>query len=74
MQAVKGTDKTMDASSVLDALAAGGFESADVTHNELARTHLQHLAGGRAEVMRAASLSSPSCFDRETEQESERVR
>ena len=49
-QTTKGVDKKIDAAAVLDNLTCEGFDSVDLTPNELARTHMQHLAGGRATV------------------------
>lgn len=49
-QAMKGVEKRIDAAAVLDNLSSEGFTSVDLTTNELARTHMQHLAGGRATV------------------------
>lgn len=36
-----------DFESVMEGLLEEGFQYTDLTHNELAKTHIRHLAGGR---------------------------
>lgn len=42
------TKGTQDTNAVIETLAESGFEAMDLTHNELAKAHARHLAGGRA--------------------------
>jgi len=39
-----------DFDGIMNSLKENGFHCLDLTHNELAKTHVRHLAGGRAQV------------------------
>ncbi|KAJ3004576.1 UNVERIFIED_CONTAM: hypothetical protein HDU68_004994, partial [Siphonaria sp. JEL0065] len=46
--AVETSDQTLDSQEILAKLAEKGMDALDVSHNEMAKTHLRYLAGGRS--------------------------
>ena len=39
-----------ETAAIVSAISAGGFEVLDLTHDELAKLHLRHMVGGRADL------------------------
>ena len=41
-----------ETAAIVTAISSGGFEVLDLTHDELAKLHLRHMVGGRADLAR----------------------
>jgi threonine dehydratase len=41
-----------ETAAIIKAISAGGFDVLDLTHDELAKLHLRHMVGGRADLAR----------------------
>jgi threonine dehydratase len=50
------TESRRDASAVAEMLSAKGYETSDLTDNEMAKLHIRHMVGGRAPDVRHERL------------------
>ena len=45
-----GTQKSSDSTQIAKAFKKSGFNTIDLTHDELAKSHLRHMVGGRSDL------------------------